>query len=106
MENVEDMSKEQAYDVARKEFYNLRQQEDIQRRVAQEEARMVGGYFGKSRLQVSMELEDAMYEKWKKWAESESLKLQAERESAYANFGNEEDAKDAPDGKEDSERVP
>lgn len=92
MENVEAITKEQAYDMARKEFYDIRQQEDIQRRIAQEEARMVGGYFGKTRLQVSMELEDATYERWKKWAEGEAHKLQAQRESAYANFGNEDSA--------------
>ncbi|ROW06848.1 hypothetical protein VMCG_03966 [Cytospora schulzeri] len=105
MENTENLTKEQAYDIARKEFYNIRQQEDIQRRVAQEEARMVGGYFGKTRLQVSMELEDAMYEKWKKWAEGEALKLQAERESAYANFGNEDNVNAASVGNDESERI-
>lgn len=103
MENTEGISKEQAYDQARKEFYDIRQQEDIQRRVALEEARMVGGYFGKSRMQVSMELEDATYEKWKKWAEGEAAKIQSERDSAYANFGNEDNTStetvglDAPD---------
>ncbi|KKY32625.1 putative mitochondrial 37s ribosomal protein rsm25 [Diaporthe ampelina] len=90
MENREGMSKEQAYDIARKELYNIRQQQDIERRVAKEEARMVGAYFGKSRLEVSMELENAVYEKWKKWAEGEAQKLQAERESAYANFGTDD----------------
>ena len=105
MENVENMTKEQAYDIARKEFYDIRQQEDIQRRVAQEEARMVGGYFGKSRLQVSMELEDVTYEKWKKWAEGEALKLQAERESAYANFGNEDNVNTDSVGIDESERI-
>ncbi|KAK7735241.1 mitochondrial ribosomal small subunit component [Cytospora paraplurivora] len=103
MENVEAITKEQAYDIARKEFYDIRQQEDIQRRIAQEEARMVGGYFGKTRLQVSMELEDATYDKWKNWAESEALKLQAERESAYANFGNEDSA--TASGAEDPEPI-
>lgn len=87
MNNGKGMAKEQAYDIARKEFYDIRQQQDIERRVAQEEARMVGAYFGKSRSEVSLELEDVVYEKWKKWAVGESQKLQAERESAYANFG-------------------
>lgn len=99
------ITKEQAYDVARKEFYAIRQQEDIQRRVAQEEARMVGGYFGKTRLQVSMELEDVMYEKWKKWAEGEAFKLQAERDSAYANFGNDDNVNSASVGVEDADRI-
>lgn len=101
MENMEGVSKEQAYDIARKELYDIRQKQDIERRIAQEEARMVGAYFGKSRLEVSMELEDAVYEKWKKWAEGEAQKLQAERESAYANFGSDETRLE----KEDTERL-
>ncbi|KAL1883946.1 mitochondrial ribosomal small subunit component [Diaporthe australafricana] len=94
MENGKGMSKEQAYDVARKELYDIRQQQDIERRVAQEEARMVGAYFGKSRSEVSMELENAVYEKWKKWAVGEAQKLQDERESAYANFGDTTEVED------------
>lgn len=101
MENREGMSKEQAYDIARKELYDIRQQQDIERRVAQEEARMVGAYFGKSRLEVSMELENAVYEKWKKWAEGEAQKLQAERDSAYANFGTDDKTLEV----EDAERL-
>jgi small subunit ribosomal protein S23 len=91
MENREGISKEQAYDIARKELYDIRQAQDITRRIAQEEARMVGAYFGKSRLEVSMGLENAVYEKWRKWAEGEAQKLQAERESAYANFGSSDE---------------
>lgn len=83
-------TKEQAYDIARKEFYLIRQQEDIERRIAQEEARMVGAYFGKSRLEVSMELEDKTFESWKKWAEGETAQLEAQKASAYANFSAEE----------------
>lgn len=101
MENREGMSKEQAYDIARKELYDIRQQQDIERRVAQEEARMVGAYFGKSRLEVSMELEDQVYEKWKRWAEGEAQKLQAEREAAYANFGTDDKTLE----NEDAERL-
>ncbi|KAK3304125.1 mitochondrial ribosomal protein S25, partial [Chaetomium strumarium] len=59
-----DMPKQQAYDVARKEFYKLRQQEEIERRIAVEEARHYGAYFGKNNLQVGMELEDQVYEHW------------------------------------------
>jgi small subunit ribosomal protein S23 len=78
-------SKSRAYDAARKEFYQLRQQEEIERRIAVEEARMYGAYFGKTNLQVGMELEDAMYETWKKWAAGEIAKLEAERSEAYAS---------------------
>lgn len=86
-------TKEQAYDMARKEFYLERQREDIRRRITAEEARFVGAYFNKSRLQISMELEDKTYDRWRSWAEGQSAKIQAERESAYANFGNEESLK-------------
>ncbi len=62
---AEGLSKQRAYDRARKEFYKLRQQEEIQRRIAVEEARM--------------------YEKWKKWATDEIAALESERSAAYAN---------------------
>lgn len=79
------LSKQRAYDIARKEFYALRQQEEIERRIAVEEARMVGAYFGMNNLQVGMQLEDAMYEDWKKWATDQIAKLEAEKMAAYAN---------------------
>ena len=61
----------QAYDQARKEFYDLRLQEDVERRVAKEEAMSTGAYFGKSALDIGMELEDKEYERWKEWATKE-----------------------------------
>jgi len=79
------LSKARAYDITRKEFYKLRQQEQIERRIAVEEARMYGAYFGKTNLQVGMELEDAAYENWKKWAAEEIAKLESERSAAYSN---------------------
>jgi small subunit ribosomal protein S23 len=94
---VQGLSKERAYDMARKEFYKLRQQEQIERRIAVEEARMYGAYFGKSNLQVGMGLEDVSYERWKKWAAGEIAALEVERTSAYASVvdsagGKDEDA--------------
>lgn len=89
MHNDTELTKEQAYDIARREFYRLRREEDIERRVAREEARMVGAYFGKSALQVGMELEDEQYEIWKKWAASEIAKIEADKTSAYTSFGSE-----------------
>ena len=56
------MTRAEAYDKARKEFYALRQEEEVERRVAREEALWVGAYFGKSVLEVSNELEDKTYE--------------------------------------------
>lgn len=85
--HVTQVSKEQAYDIARKEFYTIRQQEQITKRIAIEEARMVGGYFGKNRLEVGMELEDKMYDVWRTWAERQVARATSERGSAYQSFG-------------------
>src|SRR4030081_3144541 len=84
MEN-KNLTKQQAYDIARREFYRLRQQEDIERRIAVEEARMVGGYFGKNTLQVGMQLEDKAFEGWKEWARAEIVKIDSQRAQAYTD---------------------
>ncbi|KAK5656274.1 hypothetical protein OQA88_5037 [Cercophora sp. LCS_1] len=76
MEN-QGLTKEKAYDIARKEFYALRHREDIERRIAVEEASVVGGYFGKTYIQVGMQLEDMQYERWKSWATDEISRIQA-----------------------------
>lgn len=89
------LTKEQAYDIARKEFYAIRHGEDIERRIAAEEARMVGAYFGKSRLEVSMELENKTFEEWRTWAQTENTKLNAVSQAAYSNF-NEATAAELP----------
>lgn len=66
-----DMTKSQAYDQARTEFYDERLKEDIERRVAKEEALNIGAQFGKDRLTVGMELEDKAFEDWRTWADKE-----------------------------------
>lgn len=91
----EPISREAAYDMVRKEFYALRQQEEIERRIAAEEARMIGAYFGKSRLEVGMELEGKTWDRWKEWAVGENEKAKADRASAYANFTSDDDTKTA-----------
>ncbi|OHF00721.1 37S ribosomal protein Rsm25 [Colletotrichum orchidophilum] len=78
-----------AYDTARKEFYALRQEEEIEKRVAREEARHVGAYFGKNRLQIAQDLEDKEYEVWKGWASHQAVALEQQRSSTYATFGEE-----------------
>jgi small subunit ribosomal protein S23 len=72
-----------AYDQARKEFYKLRLQEDVQRRVAQEEALSTGAYFHKSTMEVGMELEDRQYEEWKAWAVKEVQLAEQRRNAMY-----------------------
>lgn len=86
MYNIPGISKDEAYDLTRKEFYRLRQEEDIERRVAVEEARMVGAYFGQTYLQIGMHLEDLEHEKWKKWAHGEITAIQAEQQDSQ-NLG-------------------
>ncbi|KAK7755777.1 mitochondrial ribosomal small subunit component [Diatrype stigma] len=86
------LGRDEAYDKARKEFYALRQEEQIERRIAQEEARYVGAYFGKSFLQVGMELEDVQYEAWKRWASKQIDIVRAEQNAAYTSYGTEEEA--------------
>ncbi|KAM0330957.1 hypothetical protein ACHAQA_003914 [Verticillium albo-atrum] len=86
------LPRDQAYDSARKEFYALRQEEEVEKRVAREEARYVGAYFGKNKLEISQDLEDKEYEAWKQWAQSEVLQLEQERSAQYSKFGKEEEA--------------
>ncbi|KAI3553787.1 37S ribosomal protein Rsm25 [Colletotrichum paranaense] len=78
-----------AYDIARKEFYALRQEEEIEKRVAREEARHVGAYFGKNRLQIAQDLEDKEFEVWKGWASNRAVMIEQARTASYANFGEE-----------------
>ena len=87
------MTNSQAYDKARKEFYALRLEEEIERRVAREEAMWVGAYFGKGALDVGMELEDKTYEEWKEWAAKEVEAMERQRDGAYTGIGtaNEDD---------------
>jgi small subunit ribosomal protein S23 len=87
------MSRAQAYDIARKEFYALRQEEEVERRVAKDEALWVGAYFGKSVLEVGAELEDKTYESWKAWATKEVEAIERQRDAAYTGVGtdNEDD---------------
>lgn len=107
MHNVEGMTQDKAYDIVRREFYALRHQEDVERRIAKEEAMKVGAYFGKSHLQVGMELEDRQFELWKKWAGKQIQGVRAEQDAAYTNFGDTEEADaDTVDvGLEDTETV-
>lgn len=66
------MTKSRAYDIARREFYRLRLQEDIERRVAAEEAQATGATFGPTRLEIGMQLENQQHEIWKQWAKTEA----------------------------------
>lgn len=92
-----------AYDIARREFYSLRQRQDIERRVAAEEAEATGATFGPLRLDIGMELENQEYERWKAWARTEAqAELQKTAmpagiqpaEPAQASYGTEENVEE------------
>ncbi|KAF7563334.1 hypothetical protein G7046_g803 [Stylonectria norvegica] len=84
------MDKAEAYDVTRHEFYRLRQAEEIEKRVAVEEARHVGAYFGKTRIDVAHLLENREFENWKIWAGKETARFEALRNNEVEAFGDEE----------------
>lgn len=77
----------EAYDQARKEFYALRLQEDVERRVAKEEALATGAYFGKSALEIGMGLEDKQYERWRSWASKRMTENKQRQFAAYGGGG-------------------
>ncbi|KAM3074738.1 mitochondrial ribosomal small subunit component [Clarireedia jacksonii] len=91
MHNEPGMSSSKAYDIARKEFYALRRAEEIERRVAKEEALSTGAYFGKGALEVGMELEDKAYEAWKKWAYEQLEAIKLQKAGAYTGVGTGEE---------------
>jgi small subunit ribosomal protein S23 len=78
--------KDEAYDIARKEFYALRHEEEVERRVAKEEALWTGAYFGKGALEVGMELEDKTYDQWLQNATENVKSLALTRDSAYTTI--------------------
>ncbi|KAL9604958.1 MAG: hypothetical protein Q9219_000146 [cf. Caloplaca sp. 3 TL-2023] len=86
------MTPARAYDQARKEFYEFRLQQDIERRVAKEEAMATGAYFGKTTMQIGMDLEDRTFEDWKKWAARETLRLDQQQAAMYTGAGNDPDS--------------
>ncbi|KAI1018619.1 hypothetical protein LB503_005680 [Fusarium chuoi] len=101
----EKLSEKKAYDITRREFYRLRQEEDIEKRVALEEAKHVGAYFGKSRIDVSHQLEDREFENWKIWAGKETERQEASRNSEIEDFGLEEVEEDIADDAEPEEKA-
>ena len=88
MGNISNISKAGAYDQARREFYEERLQEDVERRVAKEEALASGAYFGKSMLEVGMELEDREYERWREWAAQDITEAKQRQASMYTDVDN------------------
>jgi small subunit ribosomal protein S23 len=83
LHNVPDITESQAYDTARKEFYAHRLREDIERRVAAEEAEAVGADFGKSVNQKSVEIEDKMFADWERWSRQTVIE-QMQKSAAFS----------------------
>lgn len=90
MESNKKLSQNEAYDITRREFYRLRQEEEIEKRVALEEAKHVGAYFGLNRIDVGHILEDQQFENWKVWAGKETAKAEARKNSEIEEFTIEE----------------
>ncbi|KAJ8099388.1 mitochondrial ribosomal protein S25-domain-containing protein [Lipomyces tetrasporus] len=86
MRNKE-LSQDEAYDIARKEFYSLRVKETIERQTAEEEARMFGAVFSKSYNQRGLENEAESLEEWKTRAQTVTKRMQ----SRFGMAGDEEE---------------
>ncbi|QDS76615.1 hypothetical protein FKW77_007776 [Venturia effusa] len=75
------ITKTHAYDIARKEYYFHRHLEDVERRVAKEEAMHVGAWFGPGPLEVGMQLENKIFDSWKRWA-LEQAEMESQRSAS------------------------
>lgn len=96
------MTKTEAYDIARREFYQLRLKEEIAQRVAAEEAEAYGAEFGPRMLEVGRKLEDDVYENWKTWAREQAQVL----DQKQAAFVGAPEAALRRDDTDDSATVP
>lgn len=84
------LTRAQAYDIARKEYYTARHLEEVEQRVAREEALATGAYFNKGPLEIGMGLEDKQFEDWKAWAIKEVERERQIAGSAYSGNIDEE----------------
>lgn len=93
LQTVPDIKVDAAYDIARKEFYDLRRQEEVRMRIAAEEAESTGAVFGKNPLQWGIQVENRQYDDWERWAK-EQVVLQQQKNAAFAGstMVSEEDA--------------
>lgn len=85
------LSHHHAYDVARKEFYTHRHVQDIERRLAREEALHTGAYFMPGPNAIAEPLEDAQFDRWKEWAAARVNALKNARMAGYSGVEVEED---------------
>jgi len=83
LESVPDITTDQAYDIARREFYTLRRQEATRMRIAKEEALHMGAQPERSILQWSMKIENKHYDNWEQWSKSQVME-QIQRSAAFS----------------------
>lgn len=84
------MGRDEAYDRARTELYAYRHRQDVERRVAREEALLTGSSFGLSQVDIGIHLEGEAYEDWKQWAQEEALRKRQEAAAMYTDTDNEQ----------------
>jgi small subunit ribosomal protein S23 len=92
MMEVEGRNSKDAYDLARKEFYRLRMKQDIERRIAREEAIAVGANFGLSYMEISLENEGKIIDQWRTEAVADFNLRMNKKASAISDSGESEEA--------------
>lgn len=82
-----DQAKDEAYDQARRELYDMRHDQQVEQRIAREEAMAVGGYFGLSQNEIGMGLENKTFDHWREWAEGQVVIMEQAKSAAYTGGG-------------------
>ena len=73
LENTPDITREESYDIARREFYILRRQQATRRRVAKEESLHMGATPEVGPLTWGMKVENKQYDDWERWARGQIM---------------------------------
>ncbi|KAF8453480.1 mitochondrial ribosomal protein S25-domain-containing protein [Terfezia claveryi] len=82
----------ETYDLARKQFYKIRLEEDIQRRIAIEEALSTGAVFDKYYMDIVFEREGQVLQDWRIKAAQDLAIRKHRRNAAYSSTVAAEDA--------------
>lgn len=86
------LTKTEIYDLARKQFYQIRLEEDIQRRIATEEALSTGAVFDKHYMDIIFEREGKVLQDWRTKAAQDLAIRKHRRNAAYSSTAAAEDA--------------
>ena len=92
IETYPNLSTSAAYDIARKEFYAVRLEQDIQKRVAAEEALSVGAIFDTPYFDIMFEREGQVLREWRNKASQDLAIRKHRRNAAYSSTAAAEDA--------------